>query len=95
MRIGDILIAKNIHWEEIESLRVNDIETRVFLDNFSIKDERYFVKKITNDRVYISSYKNVHINGIFDLDESSDFYWRNFFTTQSDIRDEKLNKLGI
>lgn len=96
MRVGDILIAKNIHWKEMESLRVNDIETRVFLDNFYIKDERYFVKKTTNDRVYISSYKNVHINGIFDLvDVDSDFYWCNFFTTQSDIRDEKLNKLDI
>ena len=49
----------------------------------------------TNDRVYISSYKNVHINGIFDLDIKSEFYWFKFFTTQSNIRDEKLKELGI
>ena len=68
----------------------------IFLDDYFTPGKKYFVKKIINDRIYISSYKNVHINGIFDLvDEYSDFYWCKFFTTQSDIRDEKLNELGI
>lgn len=95
MNIGDVLIARNLSFDYLENLKIFSIETRIFIDDFFIFDKRYFVKKITSDRVYISHYENVHINGIFDLDIKSEFYWFKFFTTQSNIRDEKLKELGI
>ena len=96
MNIGDVLISKDHSYTHRIVGKIGDLETMIFLDDYFTHGNKYFVKKTTKDRVYISSYKNVHINGIFDLvDEDSDFYWRNFFTTQSDIRDEKLNELGI
>lgn len=101
MNIGDILISKDRSYTYQDYTNGNcvgkkgDLDTMLFLEDYFIPSNKYFVKKTTKDRVYISSYKNVHINGIFDFDVNSDFYWRNFFTTQSDIRDEKLNDLGI
>lgn len=101
MNVGDVLISKDYSYTHLDYLsgdcvgKSGDLEMIIFLDDYFTPGKKYFVKKTTKDRVCISSYKNVHINGIFDLDEDSDFYWRNFFTTQSDIRDEKLNELGI
>ena len=101
MNIGDILISKDRSYTYQDYTNGNcvgkngDLDTMLFLEDYFIPGNKYFVKKTTKDRVYISSYKNVHMNGIFDFDVNSDFYWRNFFTTQSDIRDEKLNDLGI
>lgn len=100
MNIGDILISKDHSYQDYSRGNCvgkhGDLETMLFLDDFFIPGKKYFVKKITTERVYISSYENVHINGIFDLlDKYSDFYWNNFFTTQSDIRDEKLKDLGL
>ena len=103
MNVGDVLISKDYSYTHRDYVSGNfvgkrgdsNLETMIFLDDYFTHGKKYFVKKTTKDRVYISSYKNVHINGIFDLDEDSDFYWRKFFTTQSDIRDEKLNQLGI
>lgn len=103
MNVGDVLISKDY----LHNLDVyksgncvgkrgdSNLEMIIFLDDYFTPGKKYFVKKTTKDRVYVSSYKNVHMNGIFDFDVNSDFYWRNFFTTQSDIRDEKLNELGI
>jgi len=104
MNIGDVLISKDYSYTHRDYVSGNcvgkrgdsNLEMIIFLDDYFTPGKKYFVKKIINDRIYISSYKNVHINGIFDLvDEYSDFYWCKFFTTQSDIRDEKLNELGI
>jgi hypothetical protein len=101
MNIGDVLISKDYSYTHRDYVSGNcvgksvDLETIIFLDDYFTQGKKYFVKKITNDRVYISSYKNVHINGIFDLDIKSEFYWFKFFTTQSNIRDEKLKELGI
>ncbi len=101
MNIGDILISKDRSYTYQYYTngncvgKIGDLDTMLFLEDYFIPGNKYFVKKTTNDRVYVSSYKNVHINGIFDFDVNSDFYWRNFFTTQSDIRDEKLKDLGI
>lgn len=96
MNVGDVLISYTRDYLSGNCVgKIGDLETMIFLDDYFTPGNKYFVKKTTKDRVYISSYKNVHINGIFDFDVNSDFYWRNFFTTQSDIRDEKLNDLGI
>ena len=103
MNVGDVLISKDYSYTHRDYVSANcvgkrgdsNLEMIIFLEDYFTPGNKYFVKKTTKDRVYISSYKNVHINGIFDFDVNSDFYWRNFFTTQSDIRDEKLNDLGI
>ena len=89
MNIGDVLLGLDIPF--IGNL---DLSDRTLIESFVVKGNKYLIDDEIGIWIKISNSSNGR-SLYFSKYENEETYWERFFKKLSEVREDRLNELGI